>query len=167
MYVARDTCFEPRDLLLPEVHSPDHTPVHRNRIGVALLLSFSPTSMKKQSFRDLRVWVEAMDLAAAVYEFTSAMPRDERYGLTSQMQRAAVSVPSNIAEGEGRMSPGEWLQFLGHARGSLNELETQILLASRLYRGSTEQSAWLLSRIEDVSRALNGLIRYVRGKTQR
>ncbi len=123
--------------------------------------------MKKQSFRDLRVWVEAMDLAAAVYEFTSALPGDERYGLTSQMQRAAVSVPSNIAEGEGRMSPGEWLQFLGHARGSLNELETQVLLASRLWPFSTEHSASLLGRIEDVGRALNGLIRYVQGKARR
>src|ERR1700756_6015702 len=84
------------------------------------------------AFADLRVWQRAMDLAFEVYQSTRAFPREETYGLTSQMRRAAVSIPSNIAEGKGRYSRQELLQFLFHARGSLLELRTQITIAREL-----------------------------------
>jgi len=73
-----------------------------------------------------------MDLVEEIYKITRGFPKNELYGLTSQLRRAAVSVPSNIAEGQGRLTPGEFKQFLGHAHGSLFETETQILLAGRL-----------------------------------
>jgi four helix bundle protein len=77
------------------------------------------------SYRDLIAWQKSMDLVESTYRLTRTFPREEVYGLVSQMRCAAVSVPSNIAEGQGRMSCGEFRQFLGHARGSLLELETQ------------------------------------------
>src|ERR1017187_5319400 len=84
------------------------------------------------SFQDLRIWQESMDLAVEIYRATSDFPKHETYGLVSQMRRAAVSVPSNIAEGKGHRSDPEFVRFLFHARGSLLELETQILIARRL-----------------------------------
>jgi four helix bundle protein len=85
-----------------------------------------------QGFRDLLAWQESMVLVTQVYRATQTFPVEERYGLMSQMRRAAVSVPSNIAEGHGRQSPGEFRQFLGQARGSLCELETQIETAANM-----------------------------------
>ena len=82
-----------------------------------------------ENYRDLIAWQKAKSLALSVYRCTRQFPRDEIYGLTSQMRRAAVSVPSNIAEGKGRRSQKELLQFLYHARGSLLELETQLSIA--------------------------------------
>ena len=84
-----------------------------------------------RSYRDLVVWQRAMELAQAVYELTGTWPREEIYGLTSQVRRAAVSVPSNIAEGQGRASTKEFLNYLSIAYGSLMECETQALLAER------------------------------------
>lgn len=84
------------------------------------------------TFEDLRAWRLAMDLAEDVYRCTQTFPKAELYGLTDQMRRSAVSIPSNIAEGKGRSSDRELLQFLNHARGSLYELQTQIKLAARL-----------------------------------
>jgi four helix bundle protein len=81
------------------------------------------------SYRDLVVWQKGMKLSRAVYLATTDFPDDERFGLTSQMRRASISIPSNIAEGQGRLATKEFKQFLGIARGSLKELETQILLA--------------------------------------
>lgn len=85
-----------------------------------------------QSYRDLRVWQGGMELVESVYRATAAFPPDERFGLTSQIRRASVSVPSNIAEGWGRASRGEYRQFLRYAQGSLREAETQWLIAGRL-----------------------------------
>jgi len=82
-----------------------------------------------QSYRDLVVWQKSMALVREVYRYIQSFPKAEASGLTTQLRRAAVSVPSNIAEGQGRLSTGEFKQFLGHARGSLLELETQILIA--------------------------------------
>lgn len=110
------------------------------------------------SFRDLRVWQEAMTLTGRVYRMTAEFPKTETYGLTQQMRRAAVSVPSNIAEGKGHRSNKEFAHFLFHARGSLWELQTQILLAEQLLYTSKQESDVLLGEAEDVSRALNGLI---------
>ena len=82
--------------------------------------------MSTYDFRELKVWQHAMDLAEEVYRFTATLPAEEKFGLVSQIRRAAVSVPSNIAEGNSRATRGEYLQFLGIARGSLAELQTQL-----------------------------------------
>ena len=82
-----------------------------------------------RSYRDLLVWQKAKDLARDVYRATEGFPRNETYGLTSQIRRASISVASNIAEGQGRLTPGEFLHFLGQARGSLLELDTQLSIA--------------------------------------
>ncbi len=87
--------------------------------------------MSASSFRDLRVWQQAMNLAIAVYRGTDGFPKHELYALAQQMRRAAVSIASNVAEGKGRNSDKEFRQFLFHSRGSLLELETQILIASK------------------------------------
>lgn len=84
------------------------------------------------SFKQLVVWQRAVELSLAVYRLTAAFPPSEQFGLTSQLRRAAVSIASNIAEGYGRSTKGEYIQFLGHARGSLCELQTQIVIARSL-----------------------------------
>jgi len=91
-----------------------------------------------QSFRDLQIWQKSMQLAVATYQLTKGFPREELYGLTSQIRRSAVSVPSNIAEGQGRLNLGEFRQFLGIARGSNCELQTQLEIASALGFGKPE-----------------------------
>jgi four helix bundle protein len=91
-----------------------------------------------KSFRDLQVWQRAMQLAVAIYRLTQDFPREEQYGLTSQIRRAAVSIPSNIAEGQGRVNIGEFRQFLGIARGSTCELQTQLEIARALKLGKSE-----------------------------
>jgi four helix bundle protein len=120
--------------------------------------------MSFSSFRDLRVWQEAMKLTAEVYRGTVRFPRHELYGLSSQMRRAAVSVPSNIAEGKGHHSDKEFAHFLFHARGSLLELQTQILIAEELQYLSREDGQQLSAMCEGVGRALNGLINSLCGK---
>lgn len=110
------------------------------------------------NYQDLRAWRKAMELALEIYRCTRLFPRDELYGLTSQMRRAAVSVPSNIAEGKGRHSHKELLQFLYRARGSLLELNTQITIADELGYIHPEQRQPLASIAEEVGRMLNGLI---------
>ncbi len=110
------------------------------------------------TFRDLRVWREAMELTAQVYKSTAEFPKAEMYGLAQQMRRAAVSVPSNIAEGKGHRSNRKFVHFLFHARGSLWELQTQLILAEQLRYTSKETGGLLLAAAENVSRALNGLI---------
>ena len=88
--------------------------------------------MPVKDYRDLIVWQKAMDLVEAIYRTTAAFPREEIYGLTAQMRRAAVSIPSNIAEGNGRNTTRDYLHFLGMAYGSVKEVETQVLIAERL-----------------------------------
>jgi four helix bundle protein len=85
-----------------------------------------------KNYKDIVVWQKAIELVIEIYRVTAHFPREEMYGLTSQLRRAAVSIPSNIAEGQGRATKGEFIQFLGHARGSLCEVDTQILIARRL-----------------------------------
>lgn len=116
------------------------------------------------SFRDLRVWREAMELTTGVYRATSSFPKHELYGLSQQIRRAAVSVPSNIAEGKGRRSDKEFAQFLFHARGSLLELQTQLLIAEELQYFSDEEGRRLLVMAQGVGRALSGLINSLRDK---
>jgi four helix bundle protein len=111
-----------------------------------------------QSYRDLVVWKKSMALVLNVYRCTQAFPKIETYGLTSQLRRAAVSVPSNIAEGQARLSTGEFRQFLGNARGSLMEVETQIFIASELDYLDQDQSDFLLNDTAEAGRILNGLL---------
>jgi four helix bundle protein len=118
--------------------------------------------MSASSFRDLRVWREAMKLTTEIYKTTSDFPRHELYGLSQQIRRAAVSVPSNIAEGKGHRSNKEFVHFLLHARGSLLELQTQLLIAEELQYLRKEDSARLLALAEGVGRALSGLINSLR-----
>lgn len=110
------------------------------------------------SYQDLRVWQQAMALAAEGYGITERFPKHEMYGLTSQIRRAVISVPSNIAEGKGHRSDKEFLHYLYHARGSLFELETQILLAYRLKYVEENEVGEIQASIATVARSLTGLV---------
>ena len=108
-------------------------------------------------YRELKVWQLAMELAEDVYKLCAEFPRQETYGLISQMQRAAVSIPSNIAEGQARNSGKEFMRFLGIARGSLAELETQLMLAQRLGYIAVEKANIVLGKAEEIGKMLKGL----------
>lgn len=110
-----------------------------------------------RSFRDLRVWQAAMDLVEQVYLLTRAFPKYETYGLASQMQRAAVSIPSNIAEGHTRAYSKEYLHHLSIARASLAELQTQLEIALRLKYCVPEQLAQLVEQADSLGRQLSTL----------
>ena len=110
------------------------------------------------TYEDLKVWRLSMNLVLDVYRCTATFPKQEVYGLTSQMRRAAVSIPSNIAEGKGRYSRKELLQFLFHSRGSLLELRTQITIARGLGFLTDSDAEGLIRRTSEVGRLLNGLI---------
>ncbi len=113
--------------------------------------------MAVQSFRDLRVWQSGMELVVGVYELTRSLPKSEVYGLSSQLQRAAVSIPANIAEGHARHNLREYLQFLSIARGSLTEVETYLELIPRLGYASSDQIQPLLDLAASISRQLIAL----------
>ena len=110
-------------------------------------------------YRDLIAWQKSMDLVTEVYGCTQAFPKTEVFGLISQLRRAAVSIPSNIAEGHARQSTGEFRQFLGHALGSLVEVETQILISQRLVYIDSKKSNELLERTTEIGKIVNGLLR--------
>jgi len=116
-----------------------------------------------RGFRDLEVWQKAMDLVVEIYRLTRSFPSDERYGLTSQLRRAAVSVPSNIAEGRGRFGLGGFLYHLSVSNGSLGELETQLLISARLGYLDQENRA-VFDRTAEVHRLLAGMVRALRTK---
>lgn len=109
-------------------------------------------------YQDLIAWQKAKAFATDVYRATDAFPKAEVYGLTSQLRRASVSVASNIAEGQGRLTKGEFCHFLGQARGSLLELETQLAIALDLNFVSEEQFKRLQAKSSEIRRILNGLI---------
>jgi four helix bundle protein len=117
-----------------------------------------------QSFKDLVVWQRSIELTEAIYKLTAKFPESERFGLTNQMRRASVSIASNISEGYGRLSKGEYVQFLGHARGSCSELETQIVIAKRLGFGTPPSLQSSESLCNDVGRLLGALIKSIRLK---
>ena len=119
-----------------------------------------------RTYRELLVWQKAKALAVDVYRSTERFPRNETYGLTSQLRRAAISVPSNIAEGQGRLTAGEFSHFLGQARGSLLELETQLDIALDLKYLDRNQQQTLAQEIYQVLGLLNRLIESVRPKRQ-
>jgi four helix bundle protein len=111
-----------------------------------------------QSYRDLIAWQKGIELVAAIYHVTKTFPKEELYGLTSQLRRAAVSIPSNVAEGQGRKSKAEFRHFLHNAAGSLMEVETQLTIATMLAYLERTKEAELLERTNELGRILNGLI---------
>lgn len=113
--------------------------------------------MGVKSYRELIAWQKAMDLVETVYKVTASFPREEVYGLTAQVPRSAVSIPSNIAEGQGRTSTRDFLNFLSIARGSLCEMETQILVGERLGYIKGVNGSALLDQAAEVGRLINGL----------
>jgi len=117
-----------------------------------------------QYYKDLVAWQKAVLLVTEIYRVTKKFPKDELFGLTSQVRRAAVSIPSNIAEGQGQLSKGDFRRFLGHARGSLLELETQILIAQNLDYLTKDEVSQLSYLISEVGRILNGLIAFTKSK---
>jgi four helix bundle protein len=119
---------------------------------------------KPGSYRDLLVWQKGIALVVEIYQLTRAFPADERFGLTAQMRRAAVSVPSNIAEGHARRTTGECIQFISIAEGSLAELDTQLVIAIRLGDASDESGAALATLIIELRRMLNTLRRKLAGR---
>jgi four helix bundle protein len=119
-----------------------------------------------QSYRDLKVWQKGMDLATDCYIETKSLPEDERFGLVSQIRRAAASVPANIAEGYGRESRGEFVQFLPIAQGSLKELETHAMLAERVYPKAASAPAGLLPKTDELGKMIRALIRTLQNKSK-
>jgi four helix bundle protein len=111
-----------------------------------------------KSYRDLEVWQKSMTLVKRVYKLTKTFPKDEMFGLTSQLKRAAVSVPSNIAEGKSRRTTNEYLRFLDIAYGSVAEVETQLLIACELEYVTDKKIKLLLDDYAEIGRMLNGLI---------
>lgn len=104
--------------------------------------------MSIQSFKELVVWQKSMDVAVCAYAVCDKLPRQESYGIISQIQRSAVSIASNIAEGQQRNSPKEFKQFLGIARGSAAELETQLLLVNKVYGIDTAECLQILHEVQ-------------------
>jgi four helix bundle protein len=119
-----------------------------------------------QTYRDLIAWQKAMDLVDSVYDCTDQFPKREIYDLGSQLRRAAVSVPSNIAEGQARQSQREFYRFLSHARGSLAEIETQIHIAQRRKYISVPDAERVLDECAELGRILNGLMAAIKRRTR-
>ena len=115
--------------------------------------------MSKSAYQNLVAWKRARRLVRQVYDLTDTFPSQEQYGLTAQIRRASTSVPLNIAEGNGRLTVGEWQQFLGYARGSLLELESALILAFDLKYVTREQLQPIVERIALVIKPINGLLR--------
>jgi len=109
-------------------------------------------------FRDLLVWQKSVAFVTEIYCVTEHFPKTETYGLTAQIRRASVSIPSNIAEGQGRRSPNEFHLFLGHARGSLSEVQTQLIIAGNLGYFDPQKRETMLESSYEISRMLNGLM---------
>jgi four helix bundle protein len=114
--------------------------------------------MSSSSYKDLIAWQRAMALVAAIYDATQGFPSHEQFGLTSQLRRAAVSVPSNIAEGRNHYSNRDFVRFLRHARGSLAEIETQVLIAEQRKYLPPDATKGLTAQIDELGRILSGLI---------
>ena len=117
-----------------------------------------------RSYRELVAWRKAMKFVTAIYETTQGFPTEERYGLTNQLRRAAVSVPSNIAEGQARFSQKEFHHFLSIARGSMAEIETQLILAKDLQYLGAPRCDLLLATADVLGRILNGLIASIKSR---
>lgn len=116
-------------------------------------------SEKLSSYKDLVVWQKSIRLVKLIYQLTRSFPADEKFGLISQMRQAAVSVPSNLAEGHARNTTGEFIQFISHAEGSVAELETQVILAVELNFCSPTEAQPIQNLIEEVQKMANALRR--------
>jgi four helix bundle protein len=114
--------------------------------------------MSQKSYKNLIAWQKAMELVTAIYDATQGFPSHEQFGLISQLRRAAVSVPSNIAEGKEHYSNRDFVRFLRHARGSLAEIETQVLIAQQRTYLDNETTLKLTQHIDELGRILSGLI---------
>jgi four helix bundle protein len=123
------------------------------------IITLFNNDMNNTIYRDLVAWQKGIDLCELVYRASAAFPSHEIYGLTSQIRRAAVSVPSNIAEGAGRITRGEYLQSVGYARGSLLEIETQLIVAQRLGYLDSKEIDKLMELTNEIGRVASGLIR--------
>src|SRR5258708_36765883 len=122
---------------------------------------------KPQSYKDLNVWQKGIELAKLIYTLTGRFPAEEKFGLVSQMRRAAVSIPSNIAEGQARHTTGEFIQFISHAEGSLAEVDTQLFLAVELDFIKQDQASDCFGLLGDERRMLNALRRTLIAKSGR
>jgi len=122
------------------------------------------TSDTVRDYKDLLVWQKAMVLAEQIYRITSRYPAEEKFGLVAQMRRAAISIPSNIAEGQARRTTGEFVQFLSHAEGSLAELDTQLSLGIILGFVTESQVAASQTLVSELRKMLNALRRSLRTK---
>jgi len=116
-----------------------------------------------QSYKDLLVWQKGIALAKVIYSLTQRFPAEEKFGLVSQMRRAAVSIPSNLAEGQARRTTGEFVQFISHAEGSAAELDTQLILAVELNFCTKAKALPIYEMIDEERRMLNSLRRKVAG----
>jgi four helix bundle protein len=116
-------------------------------------------SSKPQSYRDLLVWQKGIELTKMIYQLTTRFPAEEKFGLTSQLRRAAVSIPSNIAGGQARNTTGEFIQFISHAEGSAAEVDTQLHLATELGFITAADTAPSATLIDEIRRMLNSLRR--------
>jgi four helix bundle protein len=114
----------------------------------------------------LDVWKRAIDFVIAIYKATESFPKEERFGLTSQIRRAAVSIPANIAEGAARTSPREFAHFLSNSQGSASELNTELLIAYRLGNMHESEYRALISTLDDLGRMLTGLSRHLQKKSR-
>ncbi len=120
---------------------------------------------KPANFKDLLVWQKGMEIAKLTYELTRTFPAEERFGIIPQMRRAAVSIPSNLAEGQARSTTAQFTQFISHAEGSLAELETQVLLSISLCLCPPPAAQVLLGHLETERKMLNGLRRKLWGQS--
>ena len=116
-------------------------------------------STKAKHYKDLQIWQKGILLAQAVYKLTEKFPAEERYGLIAQMRRSAVSIPSNIAEGQARQGTKEFLQFLSHANGSLAELETQLVLSEKLGLCDPKTLSEVLRNVDELQRMIRAMRR--------
>ncbi len=115
-----------------------------------------------KTYRDLRIWKESLDLVESIYRITSELPGTEKFGLTNQLRRAAVSIPANIAEGHGRGSRQDFARFLFIARGSLAELETELVILQRLKFVQRSDLLPIWNQCQDIGKMMTGLIRSLR-----
>jgi four helix bundle protein len=152
--------------LVADAENKQQLVVDHSWLRGAALKNVYDTGTVIRDYKDLRVWQKGMDLAKLIYQITGRFPTEEKFGITAQMRRAAVSVPSNIAEGQARKTTGEFVQFLSHAEGSLAELDTQLRLSVSLAfceEGKTEMAS---SLITDLQKMLNGLRAKLAGESR-
>ena len=121
--------------------------------------------MRADSYKDFIVWQKAIDLSVEVYRLVKLLPKTEIYALSDQMRRAVISIPSNIAEGQGRNSAKEFLHFLSIARGSQKELETQLYICTRLEYFTEEEASTAFNLCEEVGKMLNSLMKNIRSRS--